>query len=541
MSVKTFFILSVSLIVAYSARAQRATPGNDTVLKGSSIEVIQAYKPQIKQAPKPEWIPQLPPSDTTHPPFNYDVPQQTLYYTYSSLPLRPLALGKEQARPPFPNYIKLGGGNLSTLFLDAGVGGISGKNYETDIHLHHISQQGKIVNQQSALSGIEAEGMFHNNQSDWHTAIIAERNQYNYYGGDQSAYFLPDSIKQVYTTIRAVVDMKNKQDSNTVLNYHPAINASFYNARLNASEITIGLSAPVTYKIDSNLDFQGALTGAFTSYNVNSVATNNNFIELQPGINLHKDPLNGHALFGFALGKGSNIYFLPDILIAYNIGAKFTVSGGWQALLRQNTYEQLTTENPYLSGSYTVMQSKTQEAFINLTGNSGDHLSFSGRISWWNLNSLPTFLNDIGDHRQFYVDYQDVKAISFKTAARYQVANTWSLGVTGDFYSFSGGAEKYVWQQPATKIKGDFMVIPVHKLTVTAYLALLGGIYSKDFNHNVVKLNMIADIGGNAEYQIIPRLSAFAQVNNLFNDKYQRWYSYQVYGLNIYGGIRLKF
>src|SRR4051812_22485699 len=112
MHVKYFLVLSF-LAGALSAAAQHA-PGSDTVLKGSTIEVIQAYKPQIKQAPKPEWVPQLPPADTSHPSFTYDVPQQTLYYTYSSMPLRPLALGKEAAQLPFPDYVKLGGGNLST-------------------------------------------------------------------------------------------------------------------------------------------------------------------------------------------------------------------------------------------------------------------------------------------------------------------------------------------------------------------------------------------------------------------------------------------
>src|ERR1700733_5748255 len=107
MSVKHFFILSSFLIAASGARAQSA--GSDTVLKGSTIEVLQAYKPEVKQAPKPEWIPQLPPPDTTHPVLNIEVPQQTLYYSYSSEPLRPLALGKDMPAPPYQSYIKAGG------------------------------------------------------------------------------------------------------------------------------------------------------------------------------------------------------------------------------------------------------------------------------------------------------------------------------------------------------------------------------------------------------------------------------------------------
>ena len=281
MSVKPFFIL-ILVTVAFGASAQRTAPVKDTVLKGSTIEVIQSYKPQVKMAPKPEWVPQLPPADTAHPSFNYDVPQQTLYYTYSSLPLRPLALGKDVTKQPFPNYVKIGGGNISTLFLDAGIGGIKGKDYETAIHLHHISQNGNIKYQQLALSGIEAEGVIHKENNDWHASLIGERNQYSYYGGDQTVSFNTDSAKQTFSTIRAIVDLKGKDDSNATINYHPAVNASLYSAKLRTSETTIGVNAPFTFKIDPTLDAQVALIGAFTNFNTNIgttvVNSNNNFI-----------------------------------------------------------------------------------------------------------------------------------------------------------------------------------------------------------------------------------------------------------------------
>lgn len=83
--------------------------------------------------------------------------------------------------------------------------------------------------------------------------------------------------------------------------------------------------------------------------------------------------------------------------------------------------------------------------------------------------------------------------------------------------------------------------MPSPKFTVTAYLALMGGIWAKDSFGNTIKLNTFTDLGGNAEYQIVPRISVFLQVNNILNDKYQRWLGYQAYGINIYGGLRLKF
>jgi outer membrane receptor protein involved in Fe transport len=214
---------------------------------------------------------------------------------------------------------------------------------------------------------------------------------------------------------------------------------------------------------------------------------------------------------------------------------------GWNATLRQNTYEQLTTENPYMLSNYQVIQTRQDEIYAHLEGNVGNHISWTGKVSWWNSFDMPTFLNDTGDQKEFYVLYQNVKALSFQFGARYQMASKWSVGANADFYNFYYSTDQHVWHQPSTRIKADVTVSPTAKLNFSAYAYVLGGINARDTGFNAVKLKTIADIGLNAEYTIVPRLSAFVQFNNLLNSKYQRWQGYEVYGFNIYGGLRLKF
>jgi len=541
---RKYFILLLLLAFATGAEAQRGAQGNDTTIKNTTIEIIQSYKPQVKQAPKPEWMPQLPPADTTHPAFTYDVPQQTLYYTYSSLPLRPLELGRDTLNMPFRNYVKLGGGNLSTIYLDAGIGGITGKNYETAIHLHHISQAGTLENQQSAMSGVEAEGAFHGETNDFHAVIIGERNQFSYYGGDQAAAFGSDSMKQTYTTIGIAADLKNREDTNTVISYHPSVNASLYTARNSTSETNFGFNAPFIWKVDSSFNALIGIDGALTDFKSGAQNTGNNFVEIKPGLSLLKDEISGHALAGFALGMGNKKYLLPDLLASWLwTSHHLTFSLGWQALVKQNTYQQLTGENPFMYLNYLVQQTRSDEVFVQVRGSKGDHFSFSGRASYWAYNNLPVFLNDIGSEKEFYVNYLNVNATSLSLSAHYQEANVWSAGLTCDLYNYFGSTSVivYAWQVPDKKLRADFIITPFPKLTLTAYLAVLGGIYARNAALQPVKLDMITDLGGNAEYQVIPRLSAFLQLNNLLNQKYERWYGYPSYGLNIYGGLRLKF
>lgn len=533
-------LLLVSLMYGTAAMAQR---GADTVLKGSTIEVTQSYKPRVKQAPKPEWKPQLPAVDTSRPRLNFDVPQQTLYYAYNSTPLRPLALGKNMNARPFPNYIKVGGGNLNTIYADAGIGGIYGKDYETAIHLSHISQKGKILNQQSSLTGLEAAGDVHRKAEDWHGGVSAFHNRYHYYGYDHVLYnYEKEAVQQAYTSVALNGGLDNRKDTSADFTYTPDVAVSYYAARYNTSEISARLNAPITYNINRNLGLHLGVSGAVTSYKADTITQSNNYIIAAPGVKLSIKDFNGHALAGFGLGKDGNTYFLPDVLLALDLpNISMKVSGGWQATLRQNTYEQLTTENPYLMSHYQVVQTKRDEIFLQAQGSGGDHFSYSGRVSWWNYVDLPTFLNDTGDTKAFYIRYQDVQALAVQISGRYHVANRWSAGLTAELFSFLNSTDQFVWHEPATRITADAAFNITPKLTASAFFYFLGGIHARDVAYNAITLNPAADLSLGAEYLIIPRLSVFAQVNNVLNNKYQRWYNYQVYGFNIYGGLRLKF
>ena len=548
---KPFIILILSLIAAQRGNGQQRA--GDTVLKGSTIEVIQSYKPQVRKAPKPEWVPQIPPADTSRPALSYDVPQQTLYYTYKSGALRPLALGKDSLLIPYPNYIKAGGGNLSTLYFDAGIDMLKGKKYETGIHLHHLSQKGNIDKQQSAISGLEAAGIYHSLKYDWKGWLNVERNQYYYYGIDDHLPVYPTNTDQklTFTTVRAAVEMKSKiADKMQTLVYDPYITGSIYNDHYNNSEKSLGISVPFGYRIDSNLEVLANLSASLVNVKLAGMDLKNNLAALTPGIGYCKGNFSGHAMLGFAIGNGSKFFMLPDIIASYHIpSTSLILSGGWQASVRQNTYEQLTTENPYLfftfkptiGGVQIIHQSQRDEIYAQVSGIMGSHLTYSVRTSWWNFTNLATFLDTGANPKHFNVIYDDVSAISLHGAVRYTQSTKWSAGVSTDFYKYYQGTQTYVWQQPTLNIKGDISVNPLKDLSVTGYVAVLGGMYTLNYQGKPVMMTPVTDIGAYAEYKLGGRINVFLQASNLLNSKYERWNHYQSYGLNVYGGLRLKF
>jgi hypothetical protein len=537
-------ITSIALLLfPLGIMAQQRTAG-DTVLKGTTIEVIQSYKPEVKQVPKPEFTPDLPPRDTSRPVFTYVVPQQTLFYTYSSLPLRPLALGRDTSKLPFPGYLKLGGGNLSTIYVDGGIGNLKGDNYETAIHLHHLSQEGKVKNQKVSLSGIEAEGTLHTNSNAWRLSLEGLRNQYHYYGYDHYLHdYSGDTVQQTFTGVNATIDVKNEEENRAGINYHPRAGFGVYMDKHDASERTVLFDLPISKTIDTSMTVGIGLAGALTSFESPVKTISNNIFQVTPVVNYHYGGFRGKLGLYPTFGSNGNSFILPDVDMQFRIpNTSFTIGGGWEAGLRQNTYKQLSSYNPYVFNVYETRQTRTDEVFGQVQVSAGNHISLSGKVSWWEFSNLPLFMNDSGDRKNFYILYDEtVNAMSVQAAVQYQVATNLSVGVSAIFFNYYKSTYNRVWHEPGVRVKGDLMWKPIPALTITGYATVLDRIYALNAIHQEVKLDGVFDIGAGVEYQIIPRLSAFVNVNNLLNDKYQRWYGYASYGANIYGGLRLKF
>jgi hypothetical protein len=49
------------------------------------------------------------------------------------------------------------------------------------------------------------------------------------------------------------------------------------------------------------------------------------------------------------------------------------------------------------------------------------------------------------------------------------------------------------------------------------------------------------DLNAGAEFRITKHLNIWLQMNNIFNNRYERWHQYEVFGFNILGGIVYSF
>ena len=98
------------------------------------------------------------------------------------------------------------------------------------------------------------------------------------------------------------------------------------------------------------------------------------------------------------------------------------------------------------------------------------------------------------------------------------------------------------WHTLPPEISGSVRWNPIKKLTLTSDIwTFSGGRYLSRINKEDYKLGSGLDLSLGAEYSFGKKVSGWLNVNNLFNNKYQRWRDFPVYGINFLGGVLIHF
>lgn len=541
---KIIIISSLISLCCINLYAQQKVVASDTTIKGATIEITQIYQPQIKQAVKQEYTPILPPVDYTTPKFEYQVPGQLLNYSYKPIPLQPLSLDRDTTFKGFKNYAKVGFGNLHTIYLDAGMGGIKTKTMESSVHLGFLSQQGSLAYQKQTLASLNAEAKYVQNKLSALFALDASHNNFFQYGYDQTAYPNKVATRQTLTGAQLTMNVRRAIVNENAFLPELKTSISYYTGNNISNEFAYSLGLFANKKIDENWSTNIGIESVNTKLNSEFYSVNNSYASLSVGLNYHKNNFSAKAQLLPTIGQNSNTYLLHNINLKLNLPEYSAIIGvGTQGELTQNTYRQLFLRNPYIS-QFPSVQMHSNEVFAFAEKGFGHHLYFSAKLSWWQYEHFAVFTNSpTANFEKMMAAYLDkLNALSAQLGMRYQISNAITVGVQLSVFKYYNilGSNR-VWQTPNTQLNANISWNPLPKLNISAYSSFLAGNYALDSASKEVKLNPILDLGFGAEYLVLKKLSLFLNCNNLLNNKYQRWLGYQSYGINIFGGVRLKF
>ncbi len=556
---QTAILILGAVLCANAANAQRRRPAapqpqapiratrSDTTIKGTTLEVYQVYQPELKPIVKPEILPTLPPVAKEPTPQQYEVPQQTLNYSYSALPLRPLALGRDTATLPPQNYALLGGGNLSTILAEAGLGGLRYKNWNTVLYGRYITQDGPVENQLFRNLSLKGDANKVSGVHIWEAGAWLSRKNYGLYGYDHSQNPADgDSVRNNFTLAGAHVGLRNYEFGNLGGTFSPRIAVALFSANTihsqHYNEWTTNVLLPYTRQIDTSLSIQLGLNALIASGKLD-VSYQSNIYQLEVAGTFRKNRLTVFAGVYPTAGTYRKFELLPDIKASHVFFEnRLLISIGYQSKLYQTTAQTLTNSNPYIAAAYSIQPNLEKRAFAKADAVFGKHLSCWGGVAWLNYQSLPIFtVYPQTDGREFAILLDNGEAIEWNGGLKYAVNEDFSISAEGTWYNYYKHSFEKVFGEPAVRLKGYASWRLTDELLITSYAEVLDKIWNLNASDVVVEQRGVFDLGAAGEYTFASRFSVFLRADNLLGRKNERWLGYPSFGFNIYGGLRFRF
>jgi hypothetical protein len=582
LTIKINLIFLVVFLISNKAIAQRDTINTDKliIVKQYSPTVNDAFK--IKQKPsEKDSIKQL------RRDFSYSFIDVPVASTFT--PAKGTASGVRMSPPDklFENYSRFGVGNFSTILADFYSNFDINRDRHLDIAFNHLSSQGGIdgvvLDDDFSNTNVRFDLTSQDRYFDWNTGFDVNHREVNYYGLESTLAnaLSQDQLKaidpkQTYTKLEAFggirfTDLVLKEADITVYNFTD---------NFSSSEQLLDIQPLVEIPLRTqNLSIKGDfkfLNGSFEERLIGDGSLD--YQQFQAGINPFMKfniqnvnlKLGAKAVFFSDMENSENkVFFYPDIKAEFSLNQEtIKVFLGVDGSLEQNTYENLSQQNPFLSPTQFIRPSNNQyNAFAGFTTKLLENLSLSSQINYSSTNNTAFFISnpdiDYGngqskrgfDYRNsFSVVYNDLETFGISADLAYQIDSDFNIGFFGKYSDFSTGNGEPAWNLPEVELRAYADFNFTKNWNFSAALFYIGerndaleniSIDSNSFPISSGRINNTVDgyldLNASLEYKINPRLAVFVNGNNLLNNSYNRWQNFEVQGIQVLGGLTYQF
>ncbi|MEP7165963.1 MAG: hypothetical protein ABI741_14770 [Ferruginibacter sp.] len=519
-----------------------------------SINITSSFKPVLRNAVKINFSGSQLLADTTASVRPYVIPAQNLFYAYQPISLKPLALQQDtNLYLGNRNYIKAGFGNFSTPYVKAGLSFGNGKTALVNLYGMYISSKGKIKNQDYMEFEGKATASYFTKKFEVYGSGSVSQHDYFLYGYDHALYdYKKADIKQHLQDITIKAGIRNTNVTEYRINYNPNVEFNIFSNYNKLNETTVIVNAPVEKKFGDNFAVKVEAKGDFTNYYTKGLIPNNynfsnNVIQVSPSL-VYSSPkfsINGGLT---PTWNNSKFVWLPNVFAEFQLQQNvFMFQAGWVGRYIKNTYRNLSAMNPYLSTITSQTNTKEVEFYGGIKGSLGKHFNFNAKAGLVTYNDLPFFINDTsaaaGDSKAFVIANES-KVNNFRVHGDLSYINqekfTVNAGVTFNGYTGMKSNAK-AWNTVPVEINGSLRWWAFRQVLLKADYYMFGGGNYIEKGDVRKSFKPGSDLSAGVEFKINKQFSAWLDVNNILNNKYERWHNYQVYGLNLLGGIRFDF
>ena len=528
-----------------AARAQNDTSRRQT------IEITSSYKPVLRNTVKINLYASPITADTSRPRLTYNIPPQNLFFTYQPVSLKPLALDADTTlQLGDRNQLKVGFGSFTTPYVAGAFSFGDGKKNLLNVYGNYISSRGSIKNQDFSELKVRGDGSIFTPKSEIYAHAAFAQHEYYQYGYDHTLdSFSKSDVRRSYQDLSAGVGLRNIAVNDLNFIYDPHLELHTFSREGKATETTLLLTLPAEKKFSDAVSVKVTATGNFDKYQIknSTLQVTNNLFELTPEFVYYGDRFTFHGGVTPAWNN-SDVTILPNIYAEAQLQKNvLIVQAGWIGNYIANSFRTLSGENPYMQDPTFLNNTKQRQYYGGIKATVGNHFSFNARAAFITFNNMPLFINDSLDGKSFYIkNERRVDDLQIHGDMNFVNQDKFTLTAGLDLNTYTGLLDNAkAWEMYPLKvsgslrwnafkevlIKGDIVAFSGAKALVTYNTA---GSYEKNLKGGT-------DISVGAEFKINKKFSAWLDLDNILNSKYERWNNYPVYGLQVIGGVLIHF
>ncbi|MEY3643589.1 MAG: hypothetical protein RLZZ207_283 [Bacteroidota bacterium] len=468
----------------------------------------------------------------------------------------------------YPGWVRVGYGNFLSPLIEGRYLSTQSADLQYATKFHHQSfGKGPVswMEEESKESHTELAGdvSYFLDESELYSSLEVKRDAYTYYGQDLGFVIPPnvdfagpyfDPNKQVKGSLRLGIRDLDKVGR---IGYAGELVLAGFRDSYAVREQELGFVGEGAFRPSKEIKATLGLSYFSTATEDLRYDLNRNYFSLRP------EGKYTYGDFQFVAGvvlvsendsvveSNSGIRLFPVLKSTYQVSEKLQVNAAISGDVQRNTYRSFVQENPFLGPSDQLLNTMTKLSFAaGVEGNVSDKLVYRAGIDLRRQSNLHFFVNSYADTARFELVYdQEATVFQFNSNLELSLTEKYILSTQFDFFHYSLSNQQVAWHRPTWILQLNNRYSPFRKLNLQANFQVMGGLQARGFGiietkpvrAEVVKLPALVDLQLKIDYMVNPRLTIFAQGNNLLNRNNSRWLNYPIRGIQGLGGLSFKF
>lgn len=548
-------ILIISILLVFVSAVANGQSHNE------QVTVEGSYRPQIKRSERISKTPETPTNEFKIPDYKAEAKDFSYGYNMEVETMSALSYKADYGVESKNNFLKAGfGTRLSPVFLFRHYSDVS-RNMSLGVGVSHFSSW-LDLNEYKKSS-------FMNNAFN----VMAV----NKFKGGQLRSFADYKYDMYH--LRANIDNPNGRNIHS-LNLGAKWIASgtsyrsFYNTMGADYRATWIMGGTVEHQLNANFhfaysdnwisdksvdDLQTIATDVDLNYN--NIDQSQLLIAVNPRFNMSGEFYHLHAGLRLDMKTGGKLSIYPDVIgsifILDNMLEFYAKLGGRSKI---NTFADAIAENPFLTNDFSAFSEfgyeKTAFEFQGgLKMKIANNIDAHAGVRYRNIKNSVFYVPDPDYYAVYdedatvyhlqafdliFMDYNVVNVLAdvrWKAMEKLDVAAELSI----NSYALKNTTEEHPWYKPAftMSLRGDYQFDETWKFNTG--VTLIGKRWAKNLDGDSESLKPAVDFQLGADYKIQQDLTAFAEIHNVFHQKYQLFYNYPSAGFELFVGLKYRF